>query len=219
MMIKGVIFDFDGLVVDSEYISFESYRDFLENYDIEFTKEDYITYCPGKQLMTTLNFFKEHYHLDIDIEKASLYFKEREQYYMDKDGVSLKKGIKELLDYLRNENIHICLATSSVKERAMNILQEHHLDCYFDAFVFGGEVKRGKPFPDVFLKACEKINVKPEEALVLEDSEAGIEASYSAKIRVICIPDMKQPDLEHRNMAVCVYPDLTYVKDYIELER
>lgn len=216
-MIKGVIFDFDGIIVDSEYISFQSYRDFLRNYHIELTKEDYVTYCPGKQLITSMMFFKEYYHLDIDIEDACRYFRKREEYYANKDGIPLKKGIEDLLKYLQSQQIKICLATSSLKKRASKILSDHHLIDYFDEFVFGDEVKRGKPFPDVFLKACDKIHVNPQKAIVIEDSEAGIEAAFQAHIPVICIPDMKYPDENHCHMASIVYPDLTYIKEYIEM--
>lgn len=215
-MIKGVIFDFDGVIVDSEYISYECYRDFLKTYNIIFTKEDYIKYCPGKQLITTMNFFKEFYNLDINIDEACQYFRNREQYYLDKDGVPLKKGVKELLDYLVSKKIAICLATSSVEKRAITILDNYQLTKYFDAFVFGDEVKRGKPFPDVFLKACKKINVQKNEAIVIEDSEAGIEAGYNAKIRVICIPDMKYPDDKYQLMTCNIYRDLTNIIKYIE---
>lgn len=215
-MIKGVIFDFDGVIVDSEYISYECYRDFLENYNISFSKDDYIEYCPGKTLMTTMNFFKKYYNLEYDIDNACAFFREREQYYVDKDGVALKAGIKDLMNYLKNKDIYICLATSSVKKRALTILNEHKLTGYFDDFVFGDEVERSKPFPDVFLTACKKISINPDEALVIEDSEAGIEAAHNAKISVICIPDMKQPDHEHCLLATKIYPDLSCVKDYIE---
>lgn len=215
-MIKGVVFDFDGVIVDSEYISYECYRDFLKNYNISFLKEDYIEHCPGKTLLTTMNFFQKHYNLEYDIDKACAFFRQREQYYVDKDGVSLKAGVKELMNYLKNKGIHICLATSSVKKRAITILDEHQLTGYFDDFVFGDEVARSKPFPDIFLTACKKIGINPDEALVIEDSEAGIEAAYNAKISVICIPDMKEPDHEHCLLTTKIYPDLSYVKDYIE---
>ena len=156
------------------------------------------------------------YDLDIDIDQACQYFRNREQYYLDKDGVPLKKGVKELLDYLVSKKIAICLATSSVEKRAITILDNYQLTKYFDAFVFGDEVKRGKPFPDVFLKACKKINVQKNEAIVIEDSEAGIEAGYNAKIRVICIPDMKYPDDKYQLMTCNIYRDLTNIIKYIE---
>ena len=81
--------------------------------------------------------------------------------------------------------------------------------------VVGPEVKRGKPFADVFLQAAEKLNEKPENCLVLEDSEAGIQAAYAAEIPVICIPDMKRPGKEYAEMTTDILGSLTEVIGYL----
>ena len=80
-------------------------------------------------------------------------------------------------------------------------------------------MKQSKPFPDIFLKACEKMDIDVSNALVLEDSEAGIEAGYRANIRVICIPDLKHPDEEHTQMTTCIFKDLTHVINYIDKDN
>ena len=97
----------------------------------------------------------------------------------------------------------------------MNILKQHNLIEYFDEFVFGHEVKNGKPNPDIFIKACEKISENPEGCLVLEDSEAGIQSAYSANIPVICIPDMKMPDKSYLDMTKAVLNSLEDVISYL----
>lgn len=112
---------------------------------------------------------------------------------MKEDGVQLKKGTQELLKYLQEHGYSIALATSSLSSRAHSILDEHDVLHYFDEMICGSDISRGKPFPDIFLKACERLNVLPSEAIVLEDSEAGIQAAYDAKVPVYCIPDLKQP--------------------------
>lgn len=81
----------------------------------------------------------------------------------------------------------------------------------FDDFVFGSEGKRGKPYPDIFLKACEKLNVKPDEAVVLEDSEAGIQAASDVHIPVICIPDLKYPSDDYTSKPAAVLESLNDV--------
>ena len=93
-------------------------------------------------------------------------------------------------------------------------MRQHNIVEYFDEFVFGNEVKKGKPNPDIFLKACDKISVNPEECLVLEDSEAGIQASYDANIKVICIPDMKYPEKQYEEKTFKILKDLTEVTAY-----
>ena len=89
-------------------------------------------------------------------------------------------------------------------------------DQYMDDIVYGFEVEHGKPAPDIFLKACEKLDVLPNEALVLEDSEAGIDSAYQAHIPVICIPDLKEPDEVHKERTACLLSSLDQVIEYIE---
>lgn len=192
-MLKAVIFDMDGLLIDSEVISYKCYKKLIESYGYSFTMDDYVKDYPGKQLKVSLQFIKEHYHLDYDIEEKFQLFHRLETQFMQEDGVALKKGAKELLQYLKDHHYQIALATSSLPSRACHILDMHHILSYFDEIICASDVQRGKPYPDIFLKACERLNVLPSEAIVLEDSEAGIQAAYDAKVPVYCIPDLKQP--------------------------
>lgn len=213
---KAVIFDFDGLMVDSEVISFKCFRDFLKQYDIPFPKETYVKSYPGKSTKVTLKIFKETYDLDCDLEQAMQQIRDLETKYMQEDGVELKEGLRDLLSCLKESGYRTAIATSSVKDRAMNIIDHYGLRDFFDDFVFGSEVKRGKPYPDIFLKACEKLNIKPKEAIVLEDSEAGIQAASDAHIPVICIPDMKYPAQTYADKAEAVFKSLNDMIDFIK---
>ena len=132
-------------------------------------------------------------------------------------GVDLKAGAKELLGYLKNKNFKIAIASSSTKDRALTILKQHNIVEYFDEFVFGNEVEKGKPNPDIFLKVCEKLAEEPEKCLVLEDSEAGIQSAYSANIPVICIPDMKVPNQHYLNLTKEVLSSLEEVIYYLQI--
>lgn len=215
-MIKAIIFDMDGLLIDSEMISYKCYRDFLKEHGYTFTLKEYIQDYPGKTLIKSLNFIQEHYHLDFKIEDGIQKFRELEDIHIKKDGVPLKKGALELLNYLKQNKYKTIVATSSRKERAINLLESLQVLSYFDHFVFGSEVKHSKPAPDIFLKACEKLDVLPQEALVLEDSEAGIDSAYQAQIPVICIPDLKKPDDVHKERSTCLLNSLEEVIKYIE---
>ncbi len=218
-MIKGVIFDMDGLLVDTEMISFQCFQMILKKYNYDFELEEYVKEFSGRTLKTSIRYINEKYELDYDEEKEIEYFHELENQIIAKESVSLKEGAIELLEYLKKENYLIALATSSVSKRAENLLEKHHIIKYFDAFVYGAEVKRGKPFPDIFLKACEKLNIQNCEALVLEDSEAGIQAAYDAQIPVICIPDLKLPQLSYFQKSTAVLKTLYNVISYLDLKR
>ena len=98
----------------------------------------------------------------------------------------------------------------------MGILKQHAIADQFDQFVFAEELTKSKPDPEVFLKACGKLSEKPEACLVLEDSEAGVQAAYAANIPVICIPDMKMPSSTHLNMTKAVLKSLNEAISYLQ---
>ncbi len=214
-MKKAVIFDLDGLLIDSEIISYQIYCDILGKYGHSLTIEEYAHTLSRKTAVVNMKNVIASYRLPFTLEEALAFEEEIEKGYLEK-GVALKPGVRELLQYLKEHQIKMLLASSSLKDRAMGILAENKVDHYFDAMVFGPEVERGKPFPDIFLKACEKAGEDANDCLVLEDSEAGIQAAHSAGIDVICIPDMKQPGEEFKKMAVCTLPSLEDVIGYLK---
>lgn len=215
---KAVIFDMDGLLIDSEIISYKLYQDFLRPYGYEFSVDFYAQNYSGKTAVANMNAIIEKYNLPIDAKEGMAQIAVVEKKYI-KEGIDLKFGAKELLKYLKDNNYKIALASSSIKERALTILKSHNIQDYFDEMVFGVEIKRSKPYPDIFLKACQKLNEDPKDCLVLEDSEAGIQAAYSGHVPVICIPDMKKPTEKYSNMTECNLKSLLDVIDYLEKNK
>lgn len=215
-MIKTVIFDLDGLLVNSELMTYEFYKRILAEKEIDFPLKTYTDVYCGRTAVRNLTELIENYDLPFDVEKGLELTHEAEKEYLSTKGVPLKKGAKEFLDFLKNKDYGIYLASSSGKERAHTILSGNGIDGYFDGGVFGDEIEHSKPAPDVFLKAKEKAGARAEECLVLEDSDAGIHAAYAAGIPVICIPDLKQPSEESRKMARLVLPSLLDVKEMLE---
>lgn len=213
-MINAVIFDMDGLLIDSENMSYMIYQDILEIYGHKISIADYVQgYC-GKTEIHNVTMMIHNYSLPITIEEGLEKVLELEHHYIAR-GLMLKPGAKDLLVYLKAHDYKTVMATSSLKERAYEILQPHDILKYFDAFVYGNEVKKGKPHPDIFLKACKKIAERPEQCLVLEDSEAGIQAAYTANIPVICVPDIKQPAQNFIKMTKAVIKSLNEVMSYL----
>ena len=213
-MIKAVIFDLDGLLIDSEIISYKIYKEILNQFGHDFSIEEYAQNFSGKTEVKTVINLIDTYSLPWTVDIGLNNVLEMESKFLAQ-GVALKTGAKELLQYLKDKCFKIAIASSSTEDRALTILRQHNIIEYFDEFVFGHEVKKGKPNPDIFLKTCDKLSEKPEECLVLEDSEAGIQAAYSASIPVICIPDMKVPNQHYLDMTKTVLRSLKEVIYYL----
>lgn len=213
-MIKAIIFDMDGLMIDTEKLAFEGYQHVLAKNGLTMSLTFYKSLL-GKPIAGISELIYEEYGKDFDIENT---IKEIHDYMDDvfeNKGVPLKKGLLELLKYLKKHDYKTIVATSSKRHRVDHILELAGLNPYFDDSICGDEVSKGKPNPEVFLKSCEKLGVKTYETLVLEDSEAGINAAYSAAIKVICIPDLKYPEPEFIEMTYKIMNDLLEVRDFL----
>ena len=214
-MIKAVIFFFFVLMIDSERVTFEGYQHVLAKENLTMSEEKYKTLL-GKPVKAVHDLFKEDYgpQYDVDqiIKDVHAYIAKR----FETEGVPLKPGLVELLKYLKENNYKTIIATSSHRNRVDLIVKQAQIDQYFDDSICGDEVTKGKPNPEVFLKACQKLQVSPQDALVLEDSESGINAAYNAEIKVIGIPDMKYPEEKYVKMTYKIMDNLFQVKDFLE---
>lgn len=214
-MIKTVIFDLDGLLMDTESGYFNAYVDLMAKYGKIFTLETYIERYIGGTALNNAVLMVEDYGLPISADEMFHYVVDSDQERVDK-GIPAKKGARELLDYLKENGYQCVIASSSLPERARQMLKRNDMEEYFSVEVFGPDVKHSKPAPDIFLKAAEKSNTDVSECLVLEDSRLGIEASHAAGIKVICIPDLAMPDEAHKKMTEAVLEDLSQVIDYLK---
>lgn len=216
-MTKAVIFDLDGLLIDSEPVFYHIFQEIVGEYGYEFSLEIYIRQYSGKTSVQNITQLITSYELPMTVEEGLRKEVEIEK-RLTAQGVALKRGARELLAYLKAHGFRIAIASSSTKERAFLILRQHGVDGYFEESVFAHEVAKGKPDPEVFLKASAKLGMKPEECLVLEDSGAGIQAADAARIPVICIPDMKKPSQQYLAKTAAVLGSLADVIGYLEKE-
>ncbi len=216
-MKKAVIFDMDGLMIDSERVTYNEYvKKLAQLGHHDFTEELYRN-CLGKNKQGICQVFIDHYGQDFPMtevwDDVHVWIDESLRQYVPK-----KKGLVELLEYLKANNYKTIVATSSGRARVDEILKNADLTKYFDDTICGDEVTHGKPHPEIFLTACQKLDVKPEEALVLEDSEAGILAAYDGRIDVICVPDMKYPEPQFVEKVIKIVDSLDEVIDYLKAQ-
>lgn len=211
-MIKAVVFDMDGLLIDSERVTFQMFQEMLGEMGCEMSEEYYCTLL-GICLAETKVMLREKYGEKM-FDVAAVHDRMVEHY--EKNGVPVKKGAKELLEMLKKDGIKCAVASSSDNDWVQKMMSYTGLGKFFDYFVCGNEVKKAKPAPEIFLTACEKLGVDPKDAIVLEDAKSGIEAANNAKIPVICVPDMLIPDEAHAKMTYKIMDSLLDVKNFFE---
>lgn len=219
-MYKGIIFDFNGtLFFDSEKHQ-EAWREFskrlrdhaftdeeMRDYMFGRTNEDIIAYLIGKKPSPELveSFAKE---------KEAVY---RDMCRKDYENTKLAPGAIEFLDYLQGNNLPHTIATMSEKDNVDFYIEEFKLAKWFDIdkIVYSDGTLPGKPAPDIYIRAAEKLNLKPEECIVVEDAVSGIESARAAGIgKIIAIASMESEDLYKKIPAVS-----QIIKNFNEIDR
>ena len=211
---KAVIFDMDGVIFDTEKVYLDIWIEVFEKYGYKMTKELYVNVM-GTGRKNVIKTFLENFGDDLPIEKM---YEEKDNqlfYIIENQGIPLKKGVKELFSMLKEKNYKIALATSAKRERVEKQIKDKWLKESFDAIVCGDDVEKGKPSPDIFLKAAKKIDVEPENCFVVEDSPAGIKAAFSGGMKGIHVEDLKVADEDILKYCQKSFKDLQEVKKYL----
>lgn len=214
--IKAAVFDMDGLMFDTEKLWLDSVMKTNDVYGYNVPMELAME-CVGKRKDYTKLRLKEVLGDDFDADK----FREFNVYFMEEDvkknGLKIKKGLAELLEYLMVNGIKVAIASSSSNDEIKNRFKEANMSLiYFDSIIGGELVSEPKPHPQIYLKSCEALNVKPEEAIALEDSEYGIIAASKAGMKVILIPDVKMPSEETQKLVYRKFDNLLEVISLFE---
>jgi 16S rRNA pseudouridine516 synthase len=208
---KAVIFDLDGTLADSMWM--------WHDIDIEYL-EKHGHVCPpmlqrtieGMSFSETAVYFKEQFQIPESLDEIK-------QTWIDmslakyRDEVPLKKGVRQFLEYLKEHNIRMGIASSNSIDMILAVLDSQKIRGYFDAITTGCEVEHGKPAPDVYLKTAEKIGVQPEDCMVFEDIPAGIRAGVAAGMKTCAVEDEHSAWIRAEKISLADY----YVRDYDEI--
>ncbi len=209
-----IIFDMDGLMVDTEAVTYRAFEEIGKEWGLATSRELYISLI-GLDMRATCDAYREIYGPDIEAEKLFKSVGHRMEEIMEREGVPMKKGLLPLVEAIGEKGIKMVVASGSPTERIIKNLKECGIYEKFDGIISSDDVERGKPFPDVFLEICKRQEVEPQNALVLEDSPAGIEAAVAGSIPVIGIPDMKPFSEEVRDKCFAVGESLIDVIPYL----
>lgn len=214
-MVSGIIFDMDGILIDSERQSNEGWLWAAGQLGVDMPIW-LIDSFKGAPAELCCKFFDDYYKGVIDYWEAKELRTQHVYKIRETEGIPVKKGVKDIFEYIRNNGLKCAVATSTRRESAEKTLHEIGVWDYLDAVVYGDEVERGKPEPDIFLRAAKAIGVNPSEAVVVEDSINGIKAGYAADMRVVHIPDTIAIDDDIRKLTYMVCDDLNGLIDVVE---
>ncbi len=193
--IRAVIFDMDGLMFDTEKIAVKAwaYSAGLFAYDLQ---PEMLIETIGLNMPNSLKIFRKYFDQrfqDNYEEIVSVALKYQFD-YTKANGVPIKKGLLELLDYLDEKSIKKGIATSSNQKEVLDLIKRANLLNRYDTIICGDMIKKGKPEPDIFLAVAKELGVEAENCMVLEDSPNGILGAFRAGMTPVMIPDLKEPD-------------------------
>jgi len=189
---SAIIFDLDGVLADSEPWWSEIDAKLLDEYGVTYHGEHH-QQVAGVSYRLAVEFYKKAFSLSLPTEEmmrrrgeiATEFFANR---------IGLFPNVKEVLEELRRMKLHLAVATSSVSASARPFLDRHQLTGFFEAVVTGEQVEQGKPAPDIYLCAADKLGIPADACLVIEDALPGVAAAKAAKMCVAAIPDKRFVD-------------------------
>lgn len=186
-MFKGIIFDMDGVIIDSEPIYLEIDKKFFKEHGIDMTHEEIEAYI-GVNMREVWEDILRLFKLEDKHTPEEMYGKQVDAFYdniKNNEELTLMDGLIKWLEYFKEKEIKMIIASSNHKKVIKLIYDKYNLDDYMIGYVDGNTVENGKPAPDIFLKAAEELDLKPEHCLVIEDSENGVKAAKSAGMKCV----------------------------------
>ena len=216
MEIKAILFDMDGLMIDTESLSTEAFINSAKAQGYNRTKEETLKVL-GFTKANIYQFWIDYFQgTNVDGKKLVDDHYEYIENVLYTVGPEKMPYVEELLKYLRENNYKIAVASSSDTADIKNNLEKTKLEKYIDEIASGAEVENGKPAPDVFLLAAERLGVDAKDCLILEDSKAGIKAGQASGAMVFMVPDMFTVDKECEDTADRILTNLGEVIEILE---
>ena len=213
-MKKGAIFDMDGTLFDSERIYqdawLETVKYFGKDRGAELVKE--VSGASEANCRKTI----KNFYPDVDVDNFFNHVIEVAVKVFE-NGVDMKPGVVEILKFFKENGVKMAVASSSSLDVINKNVEHANIKKYFTAIISGDDVKNGKPSPDIFIKAAEKINIPANDCYVFEDSFNGIRGAYAAGCAPIMIPDTMHPNEEIKKICAGIFPNLIDAMNAIKI--
>jgi HAD superfamily hydrolase (TIGR01509 family) len=199
MNFQAAIFDMDGLLLDTERLCMRVFKQSCQNVQLPFYEDIYLSII-GRNSKGIDEILRSAYGEELD--KLHADWRVNYDAIVKHQPIPIKNGVTPLLKWLRANNIRTAVATSTQKDVALVKLKLAGLDSYFDNITCGCEVTQGKPDPEIYLLAAQRLSVKPQYCLAFEDSNNGVKSAIAAHMVTYQIPDLVKPSAEVKSLGV-----------------
>ncbi len=206
--IKAVLFDMDGVLIDTERYLTKFWQQAAREAGLDLDITEFYEFRSLASRFASVEFQKK-YGSQYDYFAIRERRKELMNAHLAEHGIEMKPEVKETLQVLKERGYYIAVVTATDEERTKQYLTEIGIYDWFDSIICATMVERGKPFPDVYLYACERIGCRPEECMAVEDSPNGVAAASAAGCRTVMVPDLTLPDSELEKKVIGVRESLS----------
>jgi beta-phosphoglucomutase family hydrolase len=215
---KAVIFDMDGTLVDSTKADFLAWQRLFSHYDKQLTFSDYVPLLGIKSSKVIRDFLpvRNEEEVEFALTRKLVFFHQ----IISEHGIYPVPFADVFLKQVSQYNIPLALATSSRRAKMEMVMEKLNLLIYFDTVVTGGDVKNGKPSPDIFLQAAEKLNMLPEDCIVFEDAPNGVKAAKNAGMKCVALSSHQTIDsLQEADLVIDTFENLSFPNICFQLEK
>ncbi|WP_250436556.1 HAD family hydrolase [Hanstruepera flava] len=211
-MLKAVIFDMDGVIVDTEPLHHKAYFNMFENVKIDVSEELYQSFT-GQSTMNICKYLCHHFNLNkLPEELVQIKRKAFTHLFFNDPDLQLIDGVRDLIEDYYNNNLTLILASSASMFTIDNVFSRFELNPFFKAKLSGADLKASKPHPEIFINATEASGYKKENCIVIEDSTNGIKAAHSAGIYCVGYKSLhsKNQNYSLANKVISDFKEIDY---------
>lgn len=215
---KAVVFDMDGVLFDTEIVCMKAWMAVAERRGLSGMEEIFnqvIGLNANDSRLIVLKAYGEDFDYPGFRQEAAEFF----QKDIRENGLPVKPGVPEILEWLKGSGYKVGLASSTRSESVLSHLKQAEMEDYFSIVVTGDMIEHSKPRPDIYLLACSRLGVEPEQAYAIEDSPNGVRSAHAAGMWTIMVPDMIAPNEEMRRLSRVILKDMTEVMAYLQQKK
>ncbi|OWZ83859.1 HAD family hydrolase [Natranaerobius trueperi] len=211
--IKAVIFDMDGVIIDSEPIHIEIEKKLIKKMGIELDSKQHESYI-GMTMEALWEQIRSDFKLNYSVEELVENHKKEVYNYLASSALPLFPNIKNLILESKQNNLETAVASSSPKKIIELVVNKLDINCFFDYLISGEQVQKSKPYPDIFLQTAKQLRVSPNQCLVIEDSSNGVKAAKAAEMKCI---GFQNPNSGNQDLSVADF--IINSKDEVTLKE